>query len=138
MPARILHPVSGFVGELAEVHLRGVTRLREHVDVRSRAKHAALPARHHDDVNRRVLEANPLQRIVQFDVDAEIVRIQLQLVSRTQPACLVDVHHQRGDRAVDLQLPVTVSRRIGPEVDRRFCWRSSRFAHRLLVRKRGY
>ena len=64
-----------------------------------------------------MFEAQPLHRVGQFDVDAEIVGIQLELIALEQPAILVDIHGQRRDVAVDGELPVPVARRIGLEID---------------------
>src|SRR4029434_9531866 len=55
--AGILDPVPCFVGELAEVHLPGVTRLPEHVDIGARAEHAILRARDDDRADLGMLEA---------------------------------------------------------------------------------
>ena len=63
-----------------------------------------------------MLEAQPLHRVVQLDVDAEIVGIELQLVV-AEAAGLVDVHDQIGDVAVGLDAPVAVARGIGLIVD---------------------
>ena len=67
-----------------------------------------------------MFEAQPLERVGKLDVDAEIVGIELELVALEQPALLVDVHQQRGDVAVDRELPVPVARRIGLEIDPRY------------------
>ena len=64
-----------------------------------------------------MLEAQPLHRVRQFDVDAEIVGIELELIALEQAGILVDVHGQRRDLAVDVELPVPVARRIGLEID---------------------
>src|SRR5439155_18122089 len=64
-----------------------------------------------------MLEAEPLHRVGQFDIDAKIVGIQLELVAFEQPAILIDVHSQRRDLAIDLQLPMPVARRIGLKID---------------------
>ena len=63
-----------------------------------------------------MLEAQPLHRVVQFDVDAEVVGIELELVV-AEPAGLVDVHDQIGDVAVVLDAPVAVARGIGLVID---------------------
>ena len=67
----------------------------------------------------RMLEAQPLHRVVQFDVDAEVVGIELELVAVEQPAGRIDVHDQVGDVAVELDAPMAVARRLGLEIDRR-------------------
>ena len=64
-----------------------------------------------------MFEAQPLHRVGEFDIDAEVVGIQLELIALEQPAVLVDVHGQRRDVAIDLELPMPVARRIGLEID---------------------
>jgi hypothetical protein len=44
-----------------------------------------------------MFEAQPLHGVRQFDVDAEIVGIQLEQVAFEQAAIFIDVHGQRGD-----------------------------------------
>ena len=63
----------------------------------------SLPDLHHD-LHLGMLEAQPLHRVVEFDIDAEIVGIELELIALEQPAGLIDVHGQIGDLAVDLEL----------------------------------
>ena len=53
--------------------------------------------------NFRMLETNPLQRVVQFDVDAQIIRIQLELVPRTDSAVLLHAHRKRGAAAFNMR-----------------------------------
>ena len=64
-----------------------------------------------------MLEPQPLDRVVQLDVHAQVVGVQLQLVAIAQAAVLGDVHRQRRDRPVDRQPPVPVTGRIGLETD---------------------
>ena len=66
-----------------------------------------------------MLEAQPLDGVGEFDVDAEIVGIQFELVAFEQRALLIDVEQERRDIAVDLELPMAVARRIGLEIDPR-------------------
>ena len=115
----VLDSVAGLVGELAEVHLPRVARLGEHQDVGARAEHLLLPAGDHHRADLRVLEAQPLHRVVELDVDAEVVGVELQLVARAQAAVFLDVHRERGHGAVEGDLPVPVARGLGPEVDER-------------------
>jgi hypothetical protein len=49
-----------------------------------------------------MLEAQPLHRVGEFNIDAEVVGIQLELITFEQPAILVDVHGQRRDIAFDI------------------------------------
>ena len=103
MRARVLDRTAGLVGELAECDLVGVARRTEHADVRAGAEHP-LPVR--ADHHRRhlgVLEAQPLHRVGQLDVHAEIVGVELQLVAGREAARLVDVEREGGDAALDAQ-----------------------------------
>ena len=94
-------------------------RARQHADVGAGAEHPRLAGAQQDDAHLRVLEAQPLQRVGELDVDAEIVGVELELVALEQAALLVDVHGQRRDVAVDRELPVPIARRIGRKVDPR-------------------
>jgi hypothetical protein len=67
-----------------------------------------------------MLEADALDGIVQLDVDAEVVRVELQRVARRKPAVLGDVHRERRDGSVDRQLPVPIAIRPGAKVDPRW------------------
>ena len=64
-----------------------------------------------------MLEAQTLDGIGELDVDAEVVGVELEGVAREEAAVLVDVERQRRDLAVDGELPMAVSRRLGLEVD---------------------
>src|SRR5262249_29085272 len=112
-----LEGVPRLVGELAEVHLEPVRRLAEHADVGARAEDALLARREDDGADLGMLEAQPLNGVIELDVHAEIVRVELQLVAGPEPAILLHVHGQRGDRAIDGEPPVLVAGRLGPEVD---------------------
>ena len=115
--AGVLDAVAGLVGELAEIDLVGVGGARQHADIGAGAEHARLARAQQYDLHLRVLEAQPLDRVGQLDVDAEVVGIELELVAFEQRALLVDVHQQGGDLAVDLELPVAILRRLGLEID---------------------
>ena len=75
-----------------------------------------LPERSSMTLTSRMLEAQPLQRVGELDIDAEIVGIELELVALEQAALLVDVHGERRDVAVDGQFPVPVARGIGLKI----------------------
>ena len=90
---------------------------RQHADVGAGAEHAVLARAQHHHLHPGMLEAQPLHGVGEFDVDAEVVGIQLELIALEQPAILVDVHGQRRDVAVDGELPVPVARRIGLKID---------------------
>src|SRR5262249_18044715 len=81
------------------------------------AEHPRLGRAQQYNLDLRVLETQPLEGVGELDVDAEVVGIELELVAFEQRRLLVDVHQQGGDLAVELELPVAVSRRIGLEID---------------------
>ena len=81
----------------------------------------------HDGAHLGMFEPQPLHRVVQLDVDAEVVGVELELVPVDQTAVLVDIHRERRHSAVGRQLPVPVAARIGTELDA--------FGHTLLSTK---
>src|SRR5262245_20083752 len=66
-----------------------------------------------------MLEADALERVVQLDIDAEVVGIELQFVSRANAAVFIDSHRERGNRPVEAELPVPIALRVALEDD--FC-----------------
>ena len=70
-----------------------------------------------DGLDLGMFEAQPLDGVGEFDIDAEVVGIQFQLVAVHQAAGGIDIHGQRGDRAVERQFPVAVAGRVGLEID---------------------
>src|SRR6185312_14862055 len=77
-----------------------------------------LLARGEDDgADLRVLETDALERVVQLDIDAEIVGVELQPVAGRDPARLVDIERQPRDGRLDPQAPMPVARRISVEGD---------------------
>ena len=96
-----------------------VARAGQHADIGAGAEHARLARAQHHDAHLRMLEAQPLDGVGKFDIDAEIVGIELEIVAFEQRALLVDVEEKRGDVAVDLELPMAVARRLGLEIDSR-------------------
>src|SRR5208337_4891692 len=76
---RVLEPVAGLVGELAEVDLPGVAGNAEHEDVGPRAEHPVARAGDDHCAHLRMLEADAVDRVVELDVDAEIVAVELEL-----------------------------------------------------------
>ncbi|MNN10352.1 hypothetical protein D3C81_1232740 [compost metagenome] len=105
---RVFDAVAGLVGELAEVDLPRMAADAEHEDIGARAEHLVLAAGDDHGAHFGVFEADAVERIVQFDIDAKVVAVQLELVAGTQAGVLVDIHCQRGDRAFELQLQVLV------------------------------
>ena len=117
----VLDPIPGLVGELAEVHLLRVRRGGQHRNVRPGAEHPVLRAGQHHGPDLRMLEPQPLDRVVQLDVHAQVVGIQLELVARDQPGGRIDVHGQDGDLPVHRQPPVPVAAGMDAEVHRFGC-----------------
>ena len=48
-----------------------------------------------------MFEADPVERVIQFDIDTEVVRIELQFISRLNAAIFVHRERQRRDRWVN-------------------------------------
>ena len=67
-----------------------------------------------------MLEAQALHGVRQFDVDAQVVGIELEFIAGADAAVLGHVEDQLGHGAVDGKLPVPVARRLGAEIHRRF------------------
>jgi len=62
-----------------------------------------------------MLETDALQGIVQLDIDTQIVRVELELVTFFQAAILIDMLRERGDGPRERQPPVPVIVRVGIE-----------------------
>src|SRR5262249_20047354 len=60
-------------------------------------------------------EAEPLDGVGELDVDAEVVGVELQGVARPEAGVLVHRQTEHRDAVADLEPPVPVARRIGPE-----------------------
>ena len=86
---------------LQKFTLQACVDVAEHVDVGAGAEHALLAAGEHDAADLGMLEADAVQRVVQLDIDAEIVGIELELVAGHEAAILGDVERQRRHRPVD-------------------------------------
>ena len=69
-----------------------------------------------------VLEADAVQGVGELDVDAEVVRVELERVTGTEPAVLLHVHREPRDRAAvghgEVELPVLVAIRMRLEANR--------------------
>ena len=55
-----------------------------------------------------MLEANALHHVGKLDIDAEVVRVELELVAFGERLIFLDVHRQRRYGSIDLKLPVPV------------------------------
>src|SRR5208283_830315 len=87
------------------------------------AEHARLPRTQHQRAYLRMLEAQPLDGVGKFDIDAEIVGIELEIVALEQRALLVDIKQKRRYLAVDRKPPMAVARGFGLEIDARLAVR---------------
>src|SRR6266446_1850683 len=65
-----------------------------------------------------MLEAQPLNRVGQFYVHAEIVGVELEQVSRAQAAVLINLENYAGAIRVDFERKMAVARRMSLERDR--------------------
>ena len=77
----------------------------------------SLPDGEHHRLDLRVLEAQPLHRVGQLDIDAQVVGVELELVALEQRGGLIDVHDEVGHLAVELELPVAIVLGLGLELD---------------------
>ena len=87
----VLDPIAGLVGEFAEIDLVGVRRLGQHPDVGAGAEYPVLVRRQDHRPHLRMFETNALQCVVEFDIDAEVVGIQFQLVAGEQRGVFVHI-----------------------------------------------
>ena len=109
MRARVLHSVASLIGELAEVHLPGVARKPQHIYVGARAKNPRLSTGQNHGCHFGVLKSYSLKGIMQFDVDAEVIRIQLELVAWTDTCVFLDVHRKSRHPIFNRQFPMSIA-----------------------------
>ncbi len=78
-----------------------MARAGQHPDIGAGAKDAWLagPQQHHPNLG--MLEPDAVESVGQFDINAEIVGVELEIVALEQPALLVDVQPEGRDLAVD-------------------------------------
>ena len=82
-------------------------------------KTRSLPLGQHHDPHFGMLEADAVERVGQFDIDAEIIGIELQPIAGIEPALLGHVERQGRDRPVARKPPMPVSGGIGVEGNHR-------------------
>ena len=104
------------VGELAEIDLVRVPRASQRADIRAGAEYVLLAGADHDGAHLRMLEAQPANRVGQFDIDPEIIGIELQLGAGEQPGGRIDVERQCRDRPPDFEPPMAIASRGRGEV----------------------
>jgi hypothetical protein len=81
------------------------------------AEHAVLRAGDDDRAHLGVLEPEPLDRVGQLDVDAEVVAVELELVAGAVRLLVPHVEPERRDAPLDLELPVTIPVGVGVQRD---------------------
>jgi hypothetical protein len=64
-----------------------------------------------------VFEPDPIKRIVQLDVHAEVVAVELKFVPGAQAAFLSNVERESGDGAINTQLPMEVLTGVGTVIN---------------------
>ena len=92
-------------------------RQTEHEDVCAGAEDPVFGTGDNDRANRRMFKPDTLQRVLQLDIDAEIIRVQLQFVSWAQATVLLHVHSQRRHRAINGEPPMLILLRSGLVID---------------------
>jgi hypothetical protein len=108
----VLHGEPRLVRELAEVHFEGMAALRQHVDVGARAKDAVQPAGDNDGAHFGMLEAQARHGVREFDIYAQVVRIEFKRVARDYGRFFGYGQRERSQRGIDGEAPVAVCRRI--------------------------
>ena len=81
-----------------------------------------------------MLETQALESVGEFDIDAEVVGIELELITLEQPGVLVDVERERRDLAIDGEFPVPIARRFGLKIDAHGTVRQLMFSHGVSSR----
>ena len=64
-----------------------------------------------------MLEADSLKHVMQLDIHAEVVRVELELVAGSDAGIFVDIQRQGGDPALDGDAPMPVGFRSAVERD---------------------
>src|SRR5579863_9366841 len=108
MRAGVLNSITSLVGELAKVHFPRMTRKAQHVNVGAGAEDSLPGAGDNHASHLGMLEPNPLQRVVQLDIHAQVIRVQLKLVSGTDSSVLLHIQEKRGAAALDGEAPMPV------------------------------
>ena len=114
--AGILQRIARLVGELAEIHLVGMGGGTQHPNVGACAEHSDLAGSQDHGTDFGMLEPQALHGVVEFDVDADVVGIQLQFVVAELGRVLVHIHFQARDGALGGDRPMSVPVRVSPKI----------------------
>ena len=119
MAAGVFDAVAGFVGELTKVDFPSVGGESQHKDIGARPKNAVFQTGDDNAFDFRVLEADTLQSVMQLDVHAQVIGVELEFVARTDAGVLVDIELQGGGFAFLFDRPVLVLAWVGFVIDHR-------------------
>lgn len=117
--AGVLDGKPRFIGELAEVHFKGVAGGRQHVDVGAGGEDALVSTGEDDGAHFGVFEAEALDGVGQFDIHAEVVRVEFEFVAGGERRVLRHGQGHEGERRLDVEPPVFVSLGTCFQVDSR-------------------
>ena len=95
-------------------------RLTKHADIGTGTKHLRVIGTEDDTADFGMFKPQTLDRVIQLDIDTEIVGVQFQLIAGLQRRVFGDCHRQTRDITVYRQIPVLVLIRAGGEIDPRF------------------
>src|SRR5262245_66158278 len=115
MPRSVLDRAARLVGELAEIDFVSMGRRAKHVNVRARAEDAWLEAGDDYDTDFGMLETQSHDGVRQFDVNAQIVGIELQLVTRADLPAFPTSISSLPTRAANFSLQVPIWAGRGPK-----------------------
>ncbi len=55
-----------------------------------------------------MLKTDAVERVVEFDVHAKVIAVELELVAGTQARVFIEISTQGRNRAIEAQLPVAI------------------------------
>ena len=88
----ILNRAPRLVRKFAEVDFERVRRRAQHVNVRAGAKNARLETCDYNCAHLRIFEANSLNRVGEFDIYTQVIRVQFQPVTIRERHVFLHVH----------------------------------------------
>ena len=112
MAAGVFDAVAGFIGELTKVDFPSVGGEPQHKDIGARTKNTVFQTGDDNAFDFRVLEADALQSVMQFNVHTQVIGVELEFVARTDAGVLVDIELQGGGFAFVFDRPMLVLARV--------------------------
>jgi len=92
-------------------------RTTQHANIGTRTKDILLGRGEDNRAHLRVFETKPLHGIVKLDIDAEVVGIELQLVTLFEAAVRVHIHGEGRDLTFCGEPPMAIAFGCGLKVD---------------------